>query len=438
MAKKTPTKISELIPDDKNFNLGSEYGNSLIAKSIQKFGGGRSILLDKNNRIIAGNKTIENAGAAGIEDLQIVESDGKRIIAVKRTDIDLDSPEGRELALADNATAKANIVFDAELIEAELGEAVCQEWGVELPENEVTEDGFDAEPPLNPITVLGDLYVLDGKHRVLCGDSTDSDTVAKLMDGKKADMVFTDPPYGVAVNQGTKADLKARNRRTDGLTVENDALAGGDLKAFLLLVFKSYSDNIKSGAVLYVCHAESLGMDVIFRTAFAESGFKPAEIIIWVKDQFAFGRQDYHWRHEPIIYGWKEGGAHKFLGEKNQSTVWEFPRPKVSKEHPTMKPVALVAKGISNSSKGDDIVMDLFLGSGTTLIASEELNRTCYGMELSPNYADVVIARYIKLKQSPATAKSFTITRNGKELSPKDIQKYLAQIEPKNGKDKTK
>lgn len=184
MAKKTPTKLSELIPDDKNFNKGSEFGNSLISKSLSKFGAGRSILIDKNNRIIAGNKSVENAAAIGLEDVQIIESDGKRIIAVKRTDIDLDSPEGREMALADNASAKANIVFDAELIEAEVGEAVCEEWGIELAHEapEAEEDDFDTTPPLEAKTVLGDLYEI-GEHRLLCGDSTQTDTFEKLMGG---------------------------------------------------------------------------------------------------------------------------------------------------------------------------------------------------------------------------------------------------------------
>jgi hypothetical protein len=156
MAKKqikTPTKISELIPDDKNFNTGSEYGNSLIEKSFRKFGAGRSILIDKNNRIIAGNKSIQNAGAIGMEDVQVVESDGKRIIAVKRTDIDLDTPEGRELALADNATAKANIVFDAELVEAELGEAECEEWGIGKEGNQFTNRELNNADLDSPMTI---------------------------------------------------------------------------------------------------------------------------------------------------------------------------------------------------------------------------------------------------------------------------------------------
>jgi 16S rRNA G966 N2-methylase RsmD len=213
---KNTVKLKDLIPDTKNFNLGSEFGNSLIEKSFRKFGAGRSILIDKNNRIIAGNKSVENAAAIGMEDLQIVESDGKRIIAVKRTDIDLDTPEGRELALADNASAKANIIFDAELIEAELSEAVAVEWGVEPSKKlEAEEDDFNGVAPKDPITVLGDLYEI-GEHRLLCGDSTDSDAVGKLMNSQKADMIFTDPPYGMSYGGGRAKGDHVKNKQGGG------------------------------------------------------------------------------------------------------------------------------------------------------------------------------------------------------------------------------
>ena len=237
-------KISQLIPDDKNFNKGSEYGNSLIEKSFRKFGAGRSILLDKNNRIIAGNKSVENAAAIGLEEVQIVESDGKRIIAVKRTDIDLDTPEGREMALADNATAKANIVFDAELVEAELGEAVCEEWGIESSVKlEAQEDDFNGVPPKEPITVLGDLYELN-EHRLHCADSCDSDAVAKLMNGRKADMLFTDPPYNVDYEGKTKDKLK----------IENDNIA--DFDQFLKDAFVSADLVMNEGGVYYIAHPD--------------------------------------------------------------------------------------------------------------------------------------------------------------------------------------
>ena len=226
-AMENKIKVSELIPDDKNFNKGSEFGNSLISKSFEKFGAGRSILIDKNNKIIAGNKSTENYGAGGGEDVIVVESDGTKLIAVKRTDIDLDTPEGRELALADNATAKANIVWAEDVIASELGVEVGESWGVDMGKEipEAVEDDFDTTPPEDPKTVLGDLYEI-GEHRLLCGDSTDSDAVSKLMDGKLFKLLVTSPPYnqgnntGDLLTNGKKAvrlydDKNADNRSSD-------------------------------------------------------------------------------------------------------------------------------------------------------------------------------------------------------------------------------
>jgi hypothetical protein len=236
--KETEIKLSDLIPDDKNFNKGSEYGNGLIEKSFSKFGAGRSILIDKNNRIIAGNKSVENAMSIGLDDVQIVESDGKRIIAVKRMDIDLDTPQGREMALADNASAKANIVFDAELIEAELGEATAVEWGIEVADKlEAEEDDFDVpDGGLETDIVLGDLFEI-GEHRLLCGDSTQTDTFAKLFGEQLADLVVTDPPYNVAYEGKTK----------NKLTIDNDNMSNDDFYQFLYDFYTALGAYTKPG-----------------------------------------------------------------------------------------------------------------------------------------------------------------------------------------------
>jgi DNA modification methylase len=267
------------------------------------------------------------------------------------------------------------------------------DFDFEAPDFDEEQDDVLPEEPEHVVIKKGDLIEL-GRHRLLCGDSIDREQVELLMGGEKADMVFTDPPYGVSVNQGTVEDLKARNRRTDGKKIQNDNLTGDQLFPFLLSVFKNYNDAIKTGGVLYICHAEALGMDVVFRTAFKDAGFKPAEIIIWVKDQFAFGRQDYHWRHEPIIYGWKEGAAHYFVNDHTQDTVWNIDRPKKSELHPTMKPIELVERAINNSSKKNECILDTFLGSGSTLIACEKTNRKCYGMELDEKYCTVIVQRW--------------------------------------------
>jgi DNA modification methylase len=392
------TKIKDLIPDNKNFNKGTEYGNNLIEKSLRKFGAGRSILIDKNNRIIAGNKTIENATAIGLEDLQIVESDGTKIIAVKRTDIDLDSKAGRELALADNATAKANIDWDIETtfeVANEFG-FDAGEWGIkeEVEELEAKEDDFDTTPPETPITVLGDLYEI-GEHRLLCGDSTQTDTFEKLMDGELADMVVTDPPYNVAYEGKTK----------DALTIENDSMSNDDFYIFLYDFYSALTTAVKKGGAIYVWHASS---EVInFGKAMVDAGWLLKQQLIWVKNTMVMGRQDYQWKHEPCLYGWLKGDSHNWYSDRKQTTVIEWDKPQRNGEHPTMKPIGLFGYQIENSSKVGDLVIDAFGGSGTTMVACEQLKRKARVIEYDPKYCDVIVKRMIKLDPT------LSVKRNG-------------------------
>lgn len=245
---------------------------------------------------------------------------------------------------------------------------------------------------VEPIAKLGDIYQL-GRHRLMCGDSTSIDAVEKLMNGEKADMVFTDPPYNVAIVGGCKNPLNSNYQ--SGARIQNDSMANDDFRQFLRDFYSSAHSVTKPGGVIYVCHAD---LEVInFRSAMVESGWLMKQCLIWVKHAFVFGRQDYHWQHEPILYGRKEGAGHKFYGERNQSTVWNFNRPGPSdKSHPTMKPVDLIEKGILNSTESNQIVFDSFGGSGSTLIACEKTNRTCFMMELDPKYCDVIIARWEK------------------------------------------
>jgi site-specific DNA-methyltransferase (adenine-specific) len=398
-SKETDIKLSDLIPDDKNFNKGSEYGNGLIEKSFSKFGAGRSILIDKNNRIIAGNKSVENAMSIGLDDVQIVESDGKRIIAVKRMDIDLDTPQGREMALADNASAKANIVFDAELIEAELGEATAVEWGIEVADKlEAEEDDFDVpDGGLDTDIVLGDLFEI-GQHRLLCGDSTQTDTFAKLFGEQLADLVVTDPPYNVALGMETKEQAKARNRRTDGLVIKNDKMTDDDFYQFLYDFYTALGSYTKLGGAWYVWHADSEVVN--FRKAMTDAGLMVKQGLIWEKSSLVMGRQDYQWQHEPCLYGWKEGAAHGWYSDRKQTTILKFDKPSRNGEHPTMKPIPLFAYQIGNSSKQGDIVADGFGGSGTTMVACHQMNRKGYLVEFDPKYCQVILDRMIKLDPS--------------------------------------
>lgn len=247
------------------------------------------------------------------------------------------------------------------------------------------EDVVEDEPPpvpKKPKTKPGNLYKL-GEHRLLCGDATKPKDAEKIMGGQKADMIFTDPPYNV--------DYKGKTK--DALKIENDKFRSTEaFRKFLCDAFSCMADISKKGAAAYVCHSDSEGMP--FRTAFGDAGFLLKQCIIWNKNTFVMGRQDYQWKHEPILYGWQKGGSHSWYGGRTETTVWDIRKPNASREHPIMKPVELVAKALKNSSKADDIVIDFFAGSGSTLIACEQMDRKCYSIELDPKYCDVIVERW--------------------------------------------
>lgn len=273
-------------------------------------------------------------------------------------------------------------------------------WGVDLPDTLTADEEVveDEAPPVAEVavSVLGEVYQL-GRHRVMCGDSTSQ--INDLMVGTQSDMVFTDPPYGVDYEGGSKKRDK----------IENDAHQD-DLYELLCPVFNACIQNSKSGHSIYVCHADN--RRVPFTTAFLDSGYYLSSVVVWVKNNSTFGRSDYHWRHEPILYGWAANGSHKWHGDRKQDTVWQIDRPSTSLEHPTMKPIALVTRAIGNSTKSGDIVLDPFLGSGSTLIACQQTDRTCYGMELDPQYVDVIRKRYAKFTNNNE------LPENWEELTP--------------------
>lgn len=392
--------ISDLRFDDKNFNAHTEYGMSLLEKSLRENGAGRSILIDKDNNIIAGNGIIEAAGNIGLEDLQIVETDGTKIVAVKRTDIALDSKEGREMALADNATAAEDLSWDRGNIE-EVSEKFgidpgdwISDWDkdedAEVEEDEAPE-ADESEPPKPE---LGRVYQL-GNHRLMCGDSTDAGTVAILMDGQNADLWMTDPPYNVEIVGGSHAESPEERKKKGGLTIQNDKMSSEEFADFLSRGYAVASSVMKPGAAFYIWHCDSEG--IAFRKPLSDNGLKLSELLIWNKSHLVMGRLDYQPKHEPCLYGWKEGESHNWYGDRKQTTVIDWERPSVNKEHPTMKPVGLIGYLIQNSTKKGESVLDTFGGSGTTLIACEQLGRKCYMMELDPRYCDVIRKRYWKL-----------------------------------------
>jgi DNA modification methylase len=402
-------KATSLIADDKNFNKGSENGAEMIRKSFEKFGAGRSILLDKNNRIIAGNKSVE---FSGIDDVLIVESDGTQLIAVKRTDIDLDSPQGREMALADNASAKANIVFDAELIEAELGEAVCVEWGIDVTKKlEAVEDDF--EVPADGIEtdiVLGDLFEI-GEHRLLCGDSTDSDAVARLMNGQKADMVFTDPPYGMKLNadySGAKSSLSFFGEK---------GVKGGKKYDNVIGDHDDFTPELIN--TIFACFNDCKEIFIWGADYFAEllPNKNDGSWVVW--DKRANGNDDLEAdKSSDKMYGstfelcWSKNKHKRDIARVKWAGIFgtekEFDH---KRHHPTQKPSLLPQWFFNKWGKENDLIADVFLGSGSTMVASHQLKRKCYGMELDPKYCQVIIDRMRKLDPT------LIIKRNGNTIT---------------------
>lgn len=397
------SSISDLKFDDKNFNKHTEYGMSLLEKSLKENGAGRSILIDKDNNIIAGNGIIEAAGQAGFEKVKIVETTGDEIIAVKRTDLKLDSKKGREMALADNATASIDLDWNDDLISEE-----ADKWGFDAsdwlgndwkdePEEVVEDEAPEANESEPAKSKLGEVYHL-GNHRLMCGDSTDAGSVAILMDGQKADMVFTDPPYNVAIGDKNKAlnafaASERIERNLEGDVFRTDEEAGEKL---WLPAFKNMLANAKDTCAIYVTMPQG-GTHMMMMMMMDKAGWQVKHELIWVKNSptFSMGRLDYDYQHEPICFGWNKG--HKKIGKgRFTKSIWEIDKPRKDGDHPTMKPIELIANALENSSESNDHILDLFGGSGSTLIACEQLGRKCYMMELDPKYCDVIRKRYWK------------------------------------------
>lgn len=317
-------------------------------------------------------------------------------MVVKRTDITPEDIKRKKLALADNQASDLS-EFDMELVKGEFTGEELTEWGFDIPEEvEAQEDDYKIpdEDKIQTDIVLGDLFEI-GEHRLLCGDSTQTDTFEKLFNGQMADMILTDPPYNVALGVETKDQAKARNRRTDGLVIKNDKMSNDDFYQFLYDFYTAQGTVAKSGGAWYIWHADSEVVN--FRTAMTAAGIMCKQGLIWEKSSLVMGRQDYQWQHEPCLYGWKEGAAHGWYSDRKQTTILKFDKPSRNGEHPTMKPIPLFAYQISNSSKQGDIVSDAFAGSGTTMVACHQINRKAYLVEYDPKYCQVIIDRMRKL-----------------------------------------
>lgn len=361
-----------------------------VAQSIQRYGFKQPVVIDGGGVIVIGHCRTLAAMQAGLKEIPCVLAD------------DLTAEQIRELRLVDNRTNES--AWDSELLAMELADLNVDltDFGFSAVQGEgVHEDEFDEKPPSQPLTQPGDLWTL-GRHRLLCGDATDPANAQRLMDGQLADMLLTDPPYNVDYTGKTK----------DALKIRNDIMADDQFRAFLAAAFLCADSVMKPGAVFYIWHADSEGYN--FRGACHDIGWTVRQCLIWRKNAMVLGRQDYQWVHEPSIYGWKEGASHLWASDRKQTTVLEFDRPSRSREHPTMKPVLLFDYQIRNNTKAMDQVLDLFGGSGTTLIACEQNGRVCRMMEIDPKYCDVIVKRYIRLVGSE---EGVSVERDGEHLS---------------------
>jgi DNA modification methylase len=407
-----------------------------VRKSLAAFGQRKPIVVRRDDKVvIAGNHTLQAARLLGWTEIAVVW-------------VDDDETTSKAFALADNRTADLGTYDDialAELIgqvgsiDPELLEA--SGWGQQDVQDLL--DGMQTEPKhiddpdwmpeeVERITKPGDIWEL-GPHRLICGDSTKDETYSKLLDGAKADCIFTDPPYNVAYQGGTK----------DKLTIANDDMDDAKFRKFIGDSFKAMNKTIKAGGAIYVCHPDTGG--VLFRQEFENANFMLKQVLVWVKQTFVLGRQDYNWQHEPIIYGWKPGAAHVWVGPFSNSTVLDYDKdysemkkdelvelltnikngssvvrenkPPKNGEHPTMKPVNLVARLIINNTRPNDIVLDPFGGGGSTLVAAHQLGRTARLIELDPKYCDVICTRWQKISGlRPVNSK----TRKHHDFKPQD------------------
>jgi len=389
--------IKELIPYCNNSRTHSDDQVLQIASSIKEFGFTNPVLIDGQGGIIAGHGRIMAAQKLKMDEVPTI------------TLSDLSEAQKKAYIIADNKLA-LNAGWDDDLLRVELeglkeldfdlgligfsDDELALLMGGETTEGLVDEDQV---PELvdDPVTVLGDVWLL-GNHRLMCGDSTSIDAVERLMDGQKADMVFTDPPYNVAYEGKTK----------DSLKIKNDDMSNSDFRSFLDLCFSCMFLQMNEGAPIYVtCPLE----DGNFQASFMSQGFKLQSILVWVKNTMVMGRKDYHYKHEPIIYGWKPGGAHFWKGGRDKTSVINCDKPPRNGEHPTMKPVELIENLFDNSLRNDAVVMDLFGGSGSTLIACENKHANARLMELDPKYCDVIVKRW-----QDFTGKQATLESNGK------------------------
>jgi site-specific DNA-methyltransferase (adenine-specific) len=407
MPKLKRLKLDSIKLDEKNANRGTNRGREFIEGSLRKYGLGRSILLDKDGNVIAGNKTLEAFRAAGGKEIIVVGSKGDALIAVQREDLTIDSRKGRSLAIADNRASEINLDWSPEVLaslDLKLGEffhdGELRKLGLLPNVDEGPEPQLDRAAELQEKwkTERGQIWEI-GKHRLMCGDST-SDDVRVLMGVARADCMWTDPPYGVSYVGKTKQKL----------TIDNDSAVG--LVSFLEKAFaKADAHALRPGSAIYIAHPSG-ALATKFAAAFVGVGWRIHQTLVWVKDSMVLGHSDYHYRHEPILFGYKLGGGRRgrggegWYGGNSETSVFEIARPKASQEHPTMKPPSLVARMVANSCPLGGLVFDPFVGSGTIFVAAEQTGRVANGCEIDPKYVAVALERVSEMGLKPKLTKN--------------------------------
>ena len=364
----------QLKPGDKEYEK--------IKNSIKEFGYVEPIIVNYDMTVIGGHQRLNVLKDLGYEEVQCVVVHIEDEHKVKALNIALNKITGawNEQLLADIIVDLQSVDFNVDLTGFEAPEV--EQLFSKVHNKKVKEDDFDVDGELEKPTFsqAGDIWLL-GEHRVICGDAMLPENYTRLMDGKKANLVLTDPPYNVDVEE------------TAG-KIKNDNMPDDKFYQFLFSAFVNMEQNMEQDASIYVFHADTQGLN--FRKAFKDAGFYLSGCCIWKKNALVLGRSPYQWQHEPCLFGWKLNGKHQWYSDRKQTTIWEYDRPKASKEHPTMKPVALMAYPIQNSSMSHCIVLDPFLGSGSTLMACQQTNRICYGIELDEKFVDVIVKRYIE------------------------------------------
>ena len=407
----TTTKELQLVPIDKlipYINNARTHSPDQIAKlraSLREFGFINPVIIDKDYTIIAGHGRCAAAKEEGLTEVPCVLADH------------LTEAQKKAYIIADNRMAM-DAGWDEELLRVEIEALEAEDFdplltGFDEDElsklfddgNDTEDDDFDVEAELEQpaFTKPGDVWTL-GRHRLVCGDSTNPETFTILMEGKKANLVITDPPYNVNY-EGSAGKIK------------NDNMANDAFYNFLFEAFKNTEAVMDADASIYVFHADTEGLN--FRRAFADAGFYLSGCCIWKKQSLVLGRSPYQWQHEPVLFGWKKKGKHKWYAGRKETTVWEYDKPKKNGDHPTMKPIPLLAYPIKNSSLTNSIVLDPFAGSGSTLIACEQTDRICYTIELDEKFCDVIVKRYIEQVDS---TENVSVERDGSVLKYEEVQ----------------